>query len=170
MKSCTSCRPVLRLVAVALALFPLGYGQHQGARSLSDPKVILDDIESQGAAAVVKKLSAGNGSQWQYVIRRMETGSPAWLDVARKLLTVTDAGRTTDLYFALSLALTRNAAGVLSMVGPNLQVDRVCSVPHIEPDEKTIRTHRMNVRSALRKVTSAELDSQKKACLSAIDR
>src|SRR5262245_36033779 len=76
LKSCTSCRSVLRQAAVALALYPLLYGQNKGGKTLSEPQAILDEIDSQGAAAVVKKLSAGNGGQWQYAIRRIESGSP----------------------------------------------------------------------------------------------
>jgi hypothetical protein len=169
LKSYASCPTFLRLVIVAVVLCPLTYSQKGGAKGVVEPKAIIDDIDSNGAAAVVRKLTAGNGSQWHDVIRGIEIGSPPWLDVAKKLLTATDAGRTTDLYFALSVALTRNAAGVLSMAGPDLPIEKVCSVPYIEPDEKTIRTHRTKVRTALRKVTSTELDSQKKACLSAID-
>jgi hypothetical protein len=148
----------------------LVYGQHTAAKNSADPRVIINDIDSQSAASVIEKLNAEKGSQWRDVIHGIETGSQDWLDVAKKLLTATDAGRTEDLYFALSLALTRNAAGVLSMVGAELSIDSVCSVPYIEPTEKTVRTHRARVRNALRKVMSGELASQKKACLSAIDR
>jgi len=169
LKSYASCRTPLRLVVFAVVLCPLAYSQQVGATGVVEPKAIIDDIDSHGAAAVVRKLTAGDGSQWNDVIHGIEIGSPAWLDVAKKLLTATDAGRTTGIYFALSLALTRNAAGVLSMVGPDLPIDRVCSVPYIEPDEKTIRTHRTKVRAALRKVTATELDSQKKSCLNVID-
>jgi hypothetical protein len=142
---------LLRLAVFSVVLCPLAHSQELGAKGAVEPKAV-------------------KGSQWDAVIHGIEMGTPVWLDVAKKLLKATDAGRTTDLYFALSLALTRNAAGVLSMAGPDLPIDRVCSVPYIEPDEKTIRTHRTRVRAALRRVTSTHLDSQKKACLNAIDR
>jgi hypothetical protein len=161
---------LLRLAVFSVVLCPLAHSQELGAKGAVEPKAVIDAIDSHGAAAVVRELSAGKGSQWDAVIHGIEMGTPVWLDVAKKLLKATDAGRTTDLYFALSLALTRNAAGVLSMAGPDLPIDRVCSVPYIEPDEKTIRTHRTRVRAALRRVTSTHLDSQKKACLNAIDR
>jgi len=162
LKSYSSLRLFPRLVLAALALCSLACGQQA--------KAVSDEIDSKGAASVVKKLNSSNGSQWKALIRGIETGAPEWLVVARKLSTATDAGRTTDLYFALSLALTRNAEGVLSILGPNLPVEKVCTVPYIEPDEKTIRTYRLKARSSLRKVTSAELESKKKACLKALEQ
>ena len=170
LKSCVRTETFLPLLIVAATFCPLICGQQSGSRSAAEAKALLDDIGSKGAGAVVGNLNSGNGSQWKNVIGKIESGSPAWLDVAKKLLTATDAGRTSDLYFALSIALTRNAAGVLSMVGSDLPVDRVCSVPYIEPDEKTIRTHRIRVRTALQKVTSPELDSKKRACLNAVEQ
>jgi hypothetical protein len=146
---------------------PATYAQPT-SRSAAEAKALGADINSEGATSVVRKLNSGNGSQWQHVIRKIESGSAPWLDVAKKLLTATDAGRTTDLYFALSLAVTHNPNGVLSMVGPDLPIEKICSVPYIEPDEKTVRVHRQRVRSALREVTSVKLASQKKDCLKAI--
>jgi len=143
--------------------------QQLGAQPI-DPKKITDAIDAQGAMAVVQELNAGTGQQWRQVIQKIKTGAAEWLVVADRLLTGTDAGRTTDLYFALSIALTRNAPGVLSLVGPNLPVEQVCSVPYIEPDDKTIAAHRKLVHSALQKVKSPELKSQKMACLEAVDR
>src|SRR2546426_5475310 len=57
------------------------------------------DIKADGAASVVKKLTSGKGDQWQVVVRKVETGSPAWLHVAHELLTATHAGNTNSLYF-----------------------------------------------------------------------
>ena len=159
--------PVLLVTA---ALCPFLFGQQQTAKPLVDSKSVTAQIEAQGAAAVVRKFTAGSGRQWHSVLHGIESGSPAWLEVARKLLTATDAGHTTELYFSLALALTRNAAGVLPMVGPNLPIEQVCSVPYIEPDSQTIDNHRKKVRAALEKVTSPELASQKAACLGALER
>lgn len=168
---CASRPRLLLFVCLTCMLFSsMTRGPEVSAYPSVESKAVLDDIDSHGVGYVVQKLSAGNGNQWRTVIRAIETGSPAWLDVAKRLLTATDAGRTTDLYFALSLALTRNADGVLSMVGPGLPIDNVCSVPYIEPDEKTIVAHRTKVHSALQKVTSAGLEPKKKACLKIVDQ
>ena len=69
---------------------------------------------------------------------------------------------------SLAIALTRNPSGVLSLTGPNLSIEQVCTVPFIEPDEKTIREHKLKVKAALRQVTSEALSSKKQDCLKAI--
>src|SRR5277367_4734875 len=78
------------------------------------PETLLTEIEEDGAAATIRTLNHGNANEWRHMLAQVETGSQSWLDVAIKLLAASDAGRTTDLYFALSIALTRNATGVLS--------------------------------------------------------
>jgi hypothetical protein len=123
------------------------------------------NIKANGASSVVKQLKSGRGEQWQAVVRNVETGSTAWLHVARQLLPATDAGNTESLYFALSLALTRNPEAVLPMVGPELPAGKICTVPYIEPSPKTEREHRAKVRAALTKVTKPDLAAQKETCL-----
>jgi hypothetical protein len=145
-------------------------GYQNTSKSAAEAKALLDDVSAKGARAVVKELNLGSGSQWQHVIKEVQGGSSQWLEVARRLLAGADAGRTTDLFFALSIALTRNAAGVLSMIGPDLPLDKICSVPYIEPDESTIRAHRAKVRSALDRVNSPALDPLKKSCLIAVEQ
>jgi hypothetical protein len=173
LKSYPSRRTLLSLVVLATALCAL-YGQEatskKNYKSADEASVLVDSIKSKGPASVVKDLTTGDGSRWKNVLNHIETGSPAWLDVAGRLLTATDASWTSDLLFALAIALTRNAEGVLSMVGPNLPLDKVCSVPYIEPDERTVQNYRRKVRSALQKVTSPELDSRKRDCLKAVEQ
>jgi hypothetical protein len=170
LKSYASQRRFLRLLAVISMLGSIAGGQIIGNKEAPDSGAVIRQIESQGATSVVRELTAGNGKRWESVTRAIETGSQAWLDVANKLIVATDAGRTEELEFALSLGLTRNPVGVLSLVGPNLPIDRVCSVPYIEPDEKTVAIYRMKVKYALRKVTDPNLASRKAACLSAVNQ
>ena len=132
------------------------------------PGALALEVESRGASEVVARLNSGGGREWARVIRQIQTGSAAWLHVADKLLDATDASRTGDLYFALSVALTHNAAGVLGMVGPKLPVEKVCSIPYIEPSPAVIRAYQSKARLALGRVTSAELEQRKKACLSSV--
>jgi hypothetical protein len=159
----------LQVLLVTAALCPFIFGQKQSGKPFVDAKTVSAEIDSQGPAIVLKKFTSGSGRQWKTVLHGIESGSPAWLEVAAKLLTASDAGHTTDLYFSLAMALTRNAAGVLAMVGPNLPIKQVCSVPYIEPDAETIAKHRKKARAALEKVNSTDLASQKAACLAALE-
>lgn len=136
----------------------------------SDAKELAGYIDKKGAKPVVKELTSGKGTAWQAVIRKIDQGSTEWLTVAAKLRTGTDAGNTEDLRVALAIALTHNAVGVLSMLGPNLTPTEVCTVPFIEPDANTVRMHKMRVREALQKVSSDRLASKKKDCLANLSK
>ena len=132
------------------------------------PGGLAVEIESKGAAEVVHRLSSGSGRDWERVIHQIERGSSAWLGIAEKLLNGTDAGRTEDVHFALSLALTHNAPGVLGIVGSKLPIEKVCSVPYIEPSPAVVKRYKDEARLALGRVTSADLQARKKACLISI--
>lgn len=157
-----------RLLLILFALCCTTSSQQTRGRETPQPGALALEVESRGASEVVVRLNSGGGRDWARVTRQIETGSAAWLHVADKLLDATDASRTGDLYFALSVALTHNAAGVLSMVGPKLPVEKVCSVPYIEPSPAVIRAYQSKARLALARVTSAELEPRKKACLSSV--
>lgn len=123
------------------------------------------DIKANGAVAVVKQLKSRKGENWQKVVRKVESGNADWLHVAGGLLKATDAGDTESLHFALSIALTRNAEGVLSMLGPEVPVERICTVPYIEPSAKVEQEYRTKARASIAKVLKPELTLQKNVCL-----
>jgi hypothetical protein len=139
-------------------------------RPSSDAKDLLADIDHQGAGKVVQQLTGGDESAWNGVLRHIKTGSQDWLEVAQRLLPATDAGNTEDLHTALAVALTHNPNGVLTMVGPDLSIKDVCTVPFIEPDAKTVREHKLKVREALRGVRLPALSTKKRECLRAVAR
>lgn len=126
---------------------------------------IEHDIEVSGASSVVKQLRSGKGGAWQAVLRNVETGRRDWLRVAEQLLNGTDAGNTESLYFAISLALTRNPEAVLPILGPEIPAGKICTVPYIEPSQKTEREYRAKARAALDRVTKPGLTARKEMCL-----
>lgn len=135
-----------------------------------EAKGLQSYIDEKGAGNVVKQLTQGDESQWRRVIRKIDSGSPEWLEVAKKLLGATDAGATEDLYASLAIALTHNPNGVLALVGTNLPLDQVCTVPFVEASDKKVKEHQLKVRNALRGVTSPALAAKKRDCLIAIAR
>ena len=123
------------------------------------------DIKANGAVVVVKQLKSRKGENWQKLVHKVESGNVEWLHVAGGLLKATDAGDTESLHFALSIALTRNAEGVLSLLGPEVPADRICTVPYIEPSAKEEEEYRTKARASIAKVLKPELALQKNACL-----
>lgn len=130
---------------------------------------IQREIKSNGAASVVRRLTSGKGEQWQAVLRNIETGNKVWLKIAMGLLGGTDAGNTESLYYALSIALTRNAEGVLRLLGPTAPIQKICTVPYIEPSPKAVREYRIRAQAALAKVTDPTLAKSKRECLDGVE-
>lgn len=123
------------------------------------------DIKANGAVAVVKQLKSRKGENWTKVVRKVESGNADWLHVAGELLKATDAGDTESLHFALSIALTHNAEAVLSMLGPEVPLERICTVPYIEASAKVEQEYRSKARAAISKILKPELTLRKDACL-----
>ena len=134
---------VLAIVAAMLSVVAASTGPVTSVAS------IQRDIKANGAGAVIKALTSGKGDRWQEVIRRIETGDQAWLNVAMNLLEGTDAGNTGAVYYALSIALTRNAAGVLRVLGPKAPTAKICTVPYIEPTPDAVREYRTKAKLRL---------------------
>ncbi len=162
MKSCNrNCKWAILPGVLALFLGAAAAGE-TGAVTAAG---IKHDIAVSGASSVVKQLRPGKGGSWQTVLRNVETGRTDWLSVAQELLKGTDAGNTESLYFAISLALSRNPEAVLPMLGPEIPVGKICTVPYIEPNEKTEREYRAKTRAALDKITQPDLAARKELCL-----
>jgi hypothetical protein len=150
------------LIASLLCVLPAGC-----AAAVRSAASIEREIKAGGADSVVKRLTAAKGD-WDTVVRQVETGKDAWLNVASELLGATDAGNTESLHYALSIALTRNAAGVLRLLGPNAPLEKVCKVPYIEPGPGVVAEYRAKARAALAKVRESGLGARKRDCLSGI--
>ncbi len=136
----------------------------------TEAKQLLAYINRKGAETTLKELTAGDESRWNRVLSNIDLGSSLWLDVAKELLSASDAGGTEDLHISLAVALTHNPEAVLSMVGQTkITLEQVCSVPFIEADDKTEREHVLKVRAALGRVVSPALASKKTECLKIIN-
>jgi hypothetical protein len=151
------------LTALAIAYSSLVYGQAISAAR------VLADIQTRGAQAEVTRLTAGNSSQWEEVMRQIETGTPEWLQVATALRRGSDAGNTESLYYAVSYALLRAPQRVLPMIGGDFPLQNVCTVPDIEPSPEKVRRQVAKARTALRGVTDPGLQSVRNRCLSAYE-
>lgn len=134
------------------------------------PQQVLHDIDTKGANAVIDK-AYNAGKPWDDLLEKIETGSNAWLDVARKLYPASDGAATVGLDIALSVALTHNPERVLEWTGQSdwPSIERVCTVRFIESDPKTDMEHVGKVKSALKRVSRPDLASKKAECLKFIE-
>ncbi len=162
MKSCIkNCKSAIVLSILAIFLRVAVGGETAAVTAAA----IEHDIAVSGAPSVVKQLRSGKGGAWQTVLRNVETGRSEWLRVAQQLLKGTDAGNTESLYFAISLALTRNPGAVLPMLGPEIPAGKICTVPYIEPSQKMEREYRAKARAALDRIAQPDLTARKEMCL-----
>lgn len=117
------------------------------AHALTAPELI-ERIDQQGPRAVVDDLAfSKDTSQWAFVLSQIESGDPAWLEVAIRLKPGTDASTSESLSIAVALALPNAPANVLPLTDHGFTLTHMCSAPLIEPPhevfvslvERTIR-------------------------------
>lgn len=141
------------------------------AAAQKTPAVIAKQINDEGAKATVNGMSE---SEWDGVLKNIDSGNAAWVALVPKLAEGTDAGTSEDLGIGLAYALPKNAKAVLSAIdpsnGPVLGVGRVCSVPFIEGTIKSVPAYIRSAKAALSKVHDPALQDIKKACLSELSK
>lgn len=152
------------ILAVALCLASSGLAAYSGISASS----ITSEIARDGAAAVLRRLTAGSGAAWDEVVGRIASGQSEWLGVAHALLPAVDAGTGEALTEALSTALARNPTGVLMMAGKDFPIEKICDVPLIEPTESQVARYKHKVLAALDQVTDVSLADKARACRAAI--
>jgi hypothetical protein len=156
--------------AIFLALCVLAAGPVRAA-AMPGAAGITAAIGRDGARAEVTALN--RGGQWDHVLRKIDGGQEAWLDVAARLAPGTDAGAAEDLGISLATALPRNPAGVLRVVSDDpanavIGVKRVCGVPFIEQPAPETARYVARASAALRRVADPALAARKARCLAAL--
>jgi hypothetical protein len=146
------------------------------AISLS-PKAIIENIEHNGAKAVVDKLASGkHPRQWEKVLQKIETGNSHWLAVAKALSEGTDAGTSTDMIVTLARALPRNPSGVLLLVDGKpdaktyFSIEELCSAPFIEPEDAYLNRYLIQTQLSLKKLHNRKVEMRRKECLARIEQ
>jgi hypothetical protein len=150
-------------------LLPITFAILCFAQPALTSKSLVLRIDKEGASAVVKQLNTPNDKQWNWVMDRIELGSPEWLEVANKLRPGTDAGTTEDLEMVVARALIHNPNRVLRMTGETWKLERVCGDYEIEEPTAKMRKRKADVRLAMRRVTAPELHDKKNYCLKAAE-
>jgi hypothetical protein len=97
---------------------------------ITDARQLLAYIGRKGAATTLDELDE---KALDRVFARIRTGTPLWLEVAKKLAPVTDASAAIGMQVELARALTHNPEGVLPLLGAPgeipLGIDIVCGIP-----------------------------------------
>jgi hypothetical protein len=158
------------LASVAATALP-ARGAAPATVRVPDPKLLLRQIKANGAKAVLDGLRP---EQWPPMITDIESGDPAWLDVAVALEGTADADLAGSLTLAVGVALAYAPRKVLSIVGDAMPVDAVCGFPDLgdprtNTQQKVIRYLDARER-AVRKLRGTSDQQVRDDCLAVLDR
>lgn len=158
----------MRRIAVLLALL-LATLSGWYALAPPGPEAVLADIERDGAKSYV--LSNFETSQWDSVIKGIESGNPGWLKVAGALVPGVDADSAEELGASLAHALVANPDGTLRLFlqakGTEILIlDVACFSPSQEASDAEMAQFRQAANKALDRVRDPALGPLRAGCRS----
>lgn len=132
------------------------------------PAELRTMVERDGANATVRTLRQGGTeaapSRYATFERGVGAGEQAWLDLVPLVRPGTDGETGEGLSMMLQDALSKNAAGVLRLIGSGEDAEGVCG----ESATHTVRADRAAAITAVEAVTDPALAQAKTACLTAL--
>ena len=128
------------------------------------PGQVRVQLAAIGPSRTVETLAAGGGRDWQVVLTGLAHAQPEWLALAPQLAAGADAGRSEALHAALSDGLAVAPERVLPLAPATITLDRLCSVPLIEPAPAEVARYRSARLATLRRVRAPGLRAQAATC------
>lgn len=131
------------------------------------PEKILQEINTSGSQQTVTRLNATPGAKdWTEVRKKIELGNADWLTVAEALSKgVNDFKTWQELRVSLSLALPKNAAGVLHLINLDpINISYLCSAPFTDRGSSFLSTYFSNTIKALNEVKEPGLQEYVQQC------
>lgn len=157
---------IARQIAIAIvsSVCAPALGQSPACPSTRDMSA---EIKRTGATATLNAAYA-NSQRWSCVLNGIESAAPAWLSIASRLRSASDAGTSSELDAATVAAFEKNPRTVLAIVreesGPNrLSVRTVCD-PAIEPQQGYLAYFNQTEARVLA-IQLPELQAKKQKCL-----
>ena len=123
--------------------------------NLPAPAALLQEIDSSGPREVIRRLEQQN--LFDPVCAAIETGSPSWLEVARRLAPGSDASSALCIDYAVARALPRAPSRVLALIGRGFTVEDVCTSPFIEPEPGVAEAYQQRAAKALRSLPPSRI-------------
>ena len=133
------------------------------AASAITPDEISARIQRDGGRKVLWDLWA-HEEEFEEILSRIETGSGAWLEVARELRPFSDAGASEEIDIAVGRALPKAPERVLHMIGHGFDLEFVCTSPFNEPEPGVAEAYEHRTLSALAAVNNPDLKALASEC------
>ncbi len=154
---------------VFIIFVPIAFSEDNTCKYYLSPNLILNEIKIKGAGKVINDLWSDEEKEKNsiiyFVARKIETGDPKWLEVARVLRPASDAGSGEDLLIMVARALPNAPALVLKMIGDSFPLRDICTLPFIEGEVEIEKDYLNRTEKALISVQKPELQKVRWECL-----
>jgi hypothetical protein len=168
--------PLKSISAVGLlAVTALGVHAADPYKTLPEVGIVNTAIDREGASTVLwdRLFANARGQAFGTLLAKIEGGDPAWIHVAARLRSASDAGVSLMLDQAMTLALPKAPAAVLKRIasddGPSsFSVTAICSGAAFlddEPKKKVLAWYERTERSLI-ELQDVSLDAKRVKCLS----
>jgi len=134
---------------------------------LGSADLILSEVKLRGAPAVSRRLDSDENFG-RSVTNGIATGDSIWLEVADRIVPASASAEAT-LSIALSSALLRSPAKVLSLLGEKYPVEEVCGMPFLKADSAQVINYHDDAVRAVESDTTRRFASVVAACRAALD-
>src|SRR3984885_4865315 len=132
------------------------------------PQSVANSLAILGARVTLEQIY-GDPAEWSSLQAGIATGEPVWLNLARQLRQVSDAGATEQIDLAAGEALEHRPAVVLSLVLDDFGIPEVCGGP--DEDNPRFNSYDLSMRAIsrrqemLRAVNETRLLRKRNACI-----
>lgn len=154
----------MKYISLILVLCTVGFAS---IKSPLTPEMVKKSVSEIGAKKTLVKIFE-NPKLEEQLLAGVSSGATAWLDIAQILKPVSDAGSSEGLNIATAEALPQNVKGVLALLGKDFPLDRVCSIPFIEPSDARIAKYFKKAEAALTKNTDPNQKEVTAQCLAVL--
>jgi len=141
------------------------------AEDFLNAKTLLARCESEDPVALVDEITLRNNHQdWDEIAERVATGDSEWIAASGCLMTGTKGSISAIdriiLRMAWIEALPKNPTALLQVEYQGYSLERLCELPHIEPEEEFLAQYVKETLAALEKVDAPHLQEGKQSCMS----
>jgi len=126
-------------------------------------QAVLNRVANEGGRKVLWDL-------WQHerefgqVTAGIESGDPAWLEVAAALKPFSDAGASLSINYAVARALPKAPERVLALTTQRFKLEDICTSPFIEPDPGVAEAYERRTLAALSRLKGTSVASVAAEC------
>ena len=133
------------------------------AAGAPSPEDIVTRIQRDGGKFVLDDLW-NHDSEFEAVLRGIESANPRWLEVAQLLKPFSDAGSSESINYAVARALPIDPERVLHMIGHGFDLISLCTSPFDEPEPGVAEAYERRALSALASLRDPDLKSLASEC------